>query len=483
MARRVCQEFGFLDPRGEPRTASCLMELRRLERVAGIDLVAARPGPGYWPPRGLEASVPAPVGVPARVDAVVALELVPVHDAARRRVWTELIRREHPRGAVTHVGCQLRYLIRSEHGWLGALGFAAAALTLRAREQWIGWNPEQRTAHRPRVVGMSRFLIRPEVRCRHLASKVLGMALRRMPGDFQRRYGYRPVLVETFVDETRHDGVSLRAAGWIRIGVTAGRGRMAPHGAQVGLKAIWIKPLMRHWRRELGVDQPIVPNTGGDAGDWAEWELGRAALGDRRLTRRLVTCARLQARQPGASFRTATQHDRAAVARYYRLMERPGEPLAGLAATILEPHRQRTLERMRGSQAVLCLQDGTTLNFATRPATTGLGRLEGGRGDGARGLHLHAMLAVDQRGVPLGVPRLEFDAPARPAATSKSGRWLRGLEACTELAAEIGNVPLISVMDREGDCFELLRQPRSRVELLVRAQHNRRLGDLAIGHT
>ena len=234
---------------------------------------------------------------------------------------------------------------------------------------------------------------------------------------------------------------------------------------------------MRHWRRELGVDQPIVPNTGGDAGDWAEWELGRAALGDRRLTRRLVTCARLQARQPGASFRTAAQHDRAAVAGYYRLMERPSEPLAGLAARILEPQRQRTLECMRSSQAVLCLQDGTTLNFATRPATTGLGRLEGGRGDGARGLHLHAMLAVDQRGVPLGVPRLEFDAPARPAATSKSGRWLRGLEACAELAAEIGNVPLISVMDREGDCFELFRQPRSRVELLVRAQHNRRLGD------
>ena len=169
MARRVCQEFGFLDPRGDPRTASCLMELRRLERVAGIDLVAARPGPGYWPPRGLEAPVPAPVGVPARVDAVVALELVPVHDADRRRVWTELMRREHPRGAVTHVGCQLRYLIRSEHGWLAALGFAAAALTLRAREQWTGWNPEQRTAHRPRVVGMSRFLIRPEVRCRHRA--------------------------------------------------------------------------------------------------------------------------------------------------------------------------------------------------------------------------------------------------------------------------------------------------------------------------
>ena len=132
---------------------------------------------------------------------------------------------------------------------------------------------------------------------------------------------------------------------------------------------------------------------------------------------------------------------------------------------------------MRGSQAVLCLQDGTTLNFANRPATTGLGRREGGRGEGTLGLHLHAMLAVDQQGIPLDVPRLEFDAPARPAAAAKSGRWLRGLEACSELAAEIGNVPLISVMDREGDFFQLFRQRRPRIDLLVRAQHNRRLGD------
>ena len=233
VARRVCREFGLVDPCGEFRTASCLMELRRLERVFGIGLMPARPAPGYRPPRGLGAPVPAPVGVPARVDAVGALELVRVRDGGRRRVWTELMRREHPRGALTHAGCQLRYLIRSEHGWLGAPGFAAAALTLRARELWIGWTPEQRTAHRPRVVGMSRFLIRPEVRCQHLASKVPGLALRRMPGDFRTRYGHRPVLVETFVDPTQHDGVSLRAAGWIRIG-----GRLPDAGAWLPKHAI-----------------------------------------------------------------------------------------------------------------------------------------------------------------------------------------------------------------------------------------------------
>ena len=94
----------------------------------------------------------------------------------------------------------------------------------------------------------------------------------------------------------------------------AGRGRMAPHGAQVGVKAIWVKPLIRHWRCELGVDAPTETSPDGAAEDWAEREPGRAVLGDQRLTRRLVACARLQARQPGASFRTAAQQDGAAIA-------------------------------------------------------------------------------------------------------------------------------------------------------------------------
>ena len=95
--------------------------------------------------------------------------------------------REHPLGDGPLVGRQLRYLIGSRHGWLGGFGFAAAALQLGDRDQWVGWDREQQQAHLHRVIGMSRFLIRPSVNCRNLASKVLSMSLARLAVDFEQR--------------------------------------------------------------------------------------------------------------------------------------------------------------------------------------------------------------------------------------------------------------------------------------------------------
>ena len=152
------------------------------------------------------------------------LSIVVVEDAAQREIWHALMAAEHPRGAGPLVGCQLRYLVGSAHGWLGAAGVAASALQLAARDHWIGWDAARRRAHLHRVVGLSRFLIRPEVQCRNLASHVLGRVLRRLPADFEARYGYAPYLVETFVDAA-HSGASVRAANWRLLGETAGRGR------------------------------------------------------------------------------------------------------------------------------------------------------------------------------------------------------------------------------------------------------------------
>ncbi len=185
--------------------------------------------------------------------------LILVSSAEQRRVWNELMAREHPQGATRHVGAQVRYLILSRHGCLGAFGFAASALMLAARDRWIGWDPALRAQQLHRVVAMSRFLIRPGVRCHNLASKVLGMCLRRLADDFARRYGYSPLLVETFVDSSCHAGTSLKASNWILVGETCGRGRFAPAGVQVPVKSIYMYPLQPAWREQLGLAtrQPI----------------------------------------------------------------------------------------------------------------------------------------------------------------------------------------------------------------------------------
>ena len=158
IARRVCREFGFLDSLGRLQMASCHKALRGLHAAGRIQLPPPRHGG-----RQRCQPVPEPAAVPTRAGQLRGLRLTEVRSRQQRRLWNEIVAREHPQGAVLHVGAQLRYLIESEHGLLGALGFAASALAVAARDQWIGWSPQCRRQRLHRVVGLSRFLIRPKV--------------------------------------------------------------------------------------------------------------------------------------------------------------------------------------------------------------------------------------------------------------------------------------------------------------------------------
>ena len=478
VARRVCQEYGFYDARGHEQWASCLQALNHLECRQQIALPRTKRVWNSAGVRRLGEPVAAAEAVPARVDQVQGLELQLVTSDRQRWLWNELMAREHPLGAVIHAGAQLRYLVHSAHGYLGALGFSAAALRLACRDDWIGWDEEQRGRDLHRVVCLSRFLIRPSVDCQNLASKVLGQCLRRLSADFQRRYGYRPYVVETFVSED-YNGVSFEASNWHALGQTAGRGRFAEGAVKVSKKSVYVYELKPDWRALLGVWkhrlEPRAVGEGLEIEQWAEQEFGGAPLGDVRLSRRLVKSVKIQSKQPTASFMTAAGGDRAAVLGHYRLIEQPADSEVS-AQNMLAVHRRRTLERMQTQPEVLCVQDGTDLNFANRGGCEGLGTIGRNRGSGGTlGMHLHSVLALDAQGVPLGVPHLEYSCNEDKP---KTGRWLRGLRHCAELSQQLQQVRVVSVMDREADFFELFAQPEvgREVELLVRAQYNRSLG-------
>ncbi|AGA33337.1 putative transposase [Thioalkalivibrio nitratireducens DSM 14787] len=253
LADQICTTWGFFDARGRPQRAGCLKALRALERAGRITLPPACSSPGRGGQgRRLGVAVPAPQGVGREVTELEGLALVRVDTAEHRALWNELMAREHPRGMGPLVGAQLRYLVGSAQGWLGALGFAASALQLAARDAWIGWDPALRERHRHRVVGLNRFLLRPGVSCRNLASWTLGRALRRLGADFEACHGYRPWLVETFI-EPPHTGVSLRASNWRFVGETGGRGRQdRGHAAAETRKAIYLYELEPDWRARLG---------------------------------------------------------------------------------------------------------------------------------------------------------------------------------------------------------------------------------------
>ncbi|PYU55952.1 MAG: hypothetical protein DMG55_25815 [Acidobacteria bacterium] len=145
--------------------------------------------------------------------------------------------------------------MRSQSGEqvLACLLWSSAAWKMAPRDQWIGWNEEQRAQNLQLVVNNSRFLILPWVRVRGLASKILGQCARQLPGDWELRYGYRPLLLETFVDARRFRGTCYRAANWIHIGQTQGRGRMDSEHRAHGLapKDIYLYPLYRNVRQQL----------------------------------------------------------------------------------------------------------------------------------------------------------------------------------------------------------------------------------------
>ena len=251
LASQLCAQFGFLDPRGQEQLGTCLKALRDLEKEgyftlpsAGLTGRHANPSP-----RRLLEAVPPPEAVPAAAGEVKGLELVMVESEAQIRIWNEMMIQEHPNGAGPLVGRQLRYLIGSDHGWLGGLGFAASALTLADRDAWIGWDDATRKQHLQRVVSMSRFLLRPEVHCRNLASQVLGMVLRRVGQDFEARYGLEPLLVESFVDTEDFTGTCYQASNWVKIGTTAGRGRQDVKWiCPTSVKDIYVYPLRPDFR-------------------------------------------------------------------------------------------------------------------------------------------------------------------------------------------------------------------------------------------
>jgi hypothetical protein len=498
LADLVCDEFGFLDRRGRRQRSGCLKALRILERRGWLTLPASQTRPGAAQPRRLDGNVALAEGVPEQVDQLRSLELVPVDSEELMRVWNSLLLDEHPRGAGPLVGRQLRYLIRSEHGWLGALGFASAALNLQARDRWIGWDLETRLGHLDRVIGLSRFLIRPSVQCRNLASRVLGLAMARLAKDFERRYGYSPWLVETFVDTTHFAGTCYQAANWIRVGCSQGRGRQDREGAKPeSVKDIYVLVLAADFRERLGLGAhaglgPLPVDADLDSATWAEREFGGAPLGDQRLSQRLVRSAIVQASDPNSSFPDAAGGDRAVIKGHYRLLDQPDDSAVTLE-NILAPHRQQTVRRMQAHKTVLCIHDGTDLDYNGAAECEGLGVIGTNQtGAKSRGLHLHSTLAVTEQGLPLGLlstrcdppvsrPQDDERAPAQvPLEEKKNYDWIVALRDCEAIAAQMPHTKLVQVMDREADFFELFdewRRGARRTHLLVRAMHNRRTTD------
>lgn len=493
LAKRLCRHFKFFDGRGKEQLGGCLKALKELESKGHFHLPKPRTRPGNKEPRRLEAPLPVPQGIPADVSELSGLQLELVTTGRQMKIWNEMMIEDHPRGAGPLVGRQLRYLVVSDHGFLGGFGFSSAALYLDKRDRWIGWDGAIRKSYLERIVGLNRFLIRKCVRCRNLATRVMGICLHRFEEDFEQRYGLRPWLLESFVDSSRFYGGCYRAANWRCIGQTCGRGRQdRKMETPETIKDIYVHILDHDFRNKMGLPRgsglgPLEIAESLDAEGWADREFGDAPLGDARLTKRLVSSAEIQAEKPGQTFTGAAEGNWAAIKGYYRLIDQPEESGVSMDSILL-PHRRQTLRRMEAQKTVLCIQDGSDLNYTSLAQCQGLGTIGRNQtGASSRGLHLHSTFAVTTEGLPLGVLQAQCWAPQskskdddRPSSSipieeKESFAWIRGLRDCSELSKKIPHTKLVNVMDREADFFELFDEHRQNpcVDLLVRAQYNR----------
>ncbi len=251
LSRLTCQMLGWYKPDGGLKDMSARVAMLRMHRDGLIEL----PPPRRSRPQAKVAITsqtdPGPAIVsPAR--ALTPLRLQAVQNRQDSRLWNEFIHRYHYLGYQPLPGAQLRYLIFSNQQPIALLGFGAAAWQVAPRDRYIGWSHEQRQRHLPLIVNNARFLILPWVQSQNLASMILAKVARALPGHWQQRYGYRPVLLETFVEKPRFQGTCYQAANWVYLGQTKGRGKLGPTGKpSVPIKDLWVYPLDQHFRQVL----------------------------------------------------------------------------------------------------------------------------------------------------------------------------------------------------------------------------------------
>ncbi len=245
LARRFCAEFGWVNAAGQPKLMSCRVALLRMERAGLVRLPAPQSRNGNGRRQRLEPAPALPqIPFTTPVSQLPALCLDVVATPAEAALYRQMMAHYHYLGDTPLAGAQMRYLIRCQTTVLGAMGFGASAWSVAVRDRLIGWSPAQRQQQLHQIVNHSRFLLLPWVRSPNLASHVLARIVRQLPDQWQARYGYRPVLLESFVERERFEGTCYQAANWRCLGLTKGRGKLEKTGRPVlPVKWVFIYPL------------------------------------------------------------------------------------------------------------------------------------------------------------------------------------------------------------------------------------------------
>jgi hypothetical protein len=249
----VCENLEWFTASGALKQDACKILLEKFElngllklpskRLAAVGLRIKKPMLTLSEPEEPIEGLVRDVG-PVRV--------VLVTEKEEGRLWEAYIDRYHYLGYKKPFGCCARYFVENDQRKLGCLLFSGAAKSLLNRDRWVGWSYEERLRNHGFVANNSRYLIFPWVKVKNLASHVLGQVERRIGDDWEQLWGYRPVLMETFVDPKLYSGTCYKAANWYYLGLTTGRGLARKDKSYTSsAKKIYVKPLVDDFRTML----------------------------------------------------------------------------------------------------------------------------------------------------------------------------------------------------------------------------------------
>ena len=256
LAHTVCELLDWKRPRGGLKARECYEFLELLENKGILKLPEKR-HTGYCGPQKFKEAVTDNEflsTLSGSVEEFAPLDIQRVRSRNDRDIFKDLLSRHHYLGYAMPFGARLQYLVhvtRPRREVVGCIQFSSPAWRMKARDQWIGWDDERRGEALQQVVNNSRFLVLANIR--NLASSMLSASLDHLRSDWEEQYGVVPVLLETLVDQKLYHGGCYRAANWIELGRTSGRGRMDKtkkrHGEAV--KTILVYPLIKNARRLL----------------------------------------------------------------------------------------------------------------------------------------------------------------------------------------------------------------------------------------
>jgi hypothetical protein len=253
LAQTISENLGWYTASGSLKVDACGKLLEKLQAEGVLQLPEKR---GVSKPT--KRSIPitarsAPAAdIGCQLKQLDFVKLQVVSEPEDIKLWQEYVKRYHYLGYKKPFGYYLHYFIVSDRGLLGCMLFSGAAKSIGVRDRWIGWTSAQRMRNLAWVINNSRFLIFPWVKVANLASHVLGQIHKQIRRHFKQRWGFCPILLETFIDPQHYRASCYKAANWRYLGMTTGLGLVRKGKSyRTSAKKIFVKPLVKDYRQLL----------------------------------------------------------------------------------------------------------------------------------------------------------------------------------------------------------------------------------------